>query len=406
MDAVGELGGLRLDAERRIDEIGPGYTYFADGDVVVAKITPCFENGKAALAEGLINGVAFGTTELHVIRPLDAMDARYLFYVVTSEAFRRHGEASMYGAGGQKRVPDSFIKDLFVDVPPLPEQRAIAAFLDERTARIDALIAKKRRLLELLAEKRRAVITRAVTRGLDPTVPLKDTGIPWLGQVPAHWECGVQLRFVASPVRWAIVNGPFGSDLLTTELYDEGVPVIYSGEIRDVGYSPKIKKHVTPEKAEDLRFCRVNPGELLVAKVGDPPGTAAVYPDDLQPAIVTQDVVRIVLDQKIVCGDYCRALINSQVGRAEIELTLDPATRGRFSLFSLKRIHILKPPLQEQIQIVESIRVHEERFISAAGSLNRIMRRLAEYRSALITAAVTGKLDVARAVAAEPEIAA
>ena len=188
MDAVGELGGLRLDAMRTLDEIGSGYTYFADGDVVVAKITPCFENGKGALAAGLTNGVAFGTTELHVLRPAADLDMRFLFYMTISERFRKLGEAWMYGAGGQKRVPDIFIKDLRVPFPPLGEQRAIAALLDDRTARIDTLIAEKRRLLELLAEKRQAVITHAVTKGLDPTALMKDTGIPWLGDMPAHWE--------------------------------------------------------------------------------------------------------------------------------------------------------------------------------------------------------------------------
>ena len=118
MDAIGEFGGLTLDQERAIDEVGNGYTYFADGDVIVAKITPCFENGKGALAADLTNGIAFGTTELHVLRPTNSLNSRYLFYLTISEPYRKWGEASMYGAGGQKRVPELFIKDLVVPVPP------------------------------------------------------------------------------------------------------------------------------------------------------------------------------------------------------------------------------------------------------------------------------------------------
>ena len=94
----------------------------------------------------------------------------------------------MYGAGGQKRVPEDFIRDLRHPLPSEPEQRAIAAFLDRETARIDALVAKKERLIELLQEKRTALITRAVTKGLDPNVPMKDSGVEWLGEIPAHWE--------------------------------------------------------------------------------------------------------------------------------------------------------------------------------------------------------------------------
>ena len=116
MEAIGEMGGLDLSQSKLLVEIGPGYTYFRDGDVVVAKFTPYFENGKGALAAGLINGIAFGTTELHVLRAGRNVNARYLFYVSQSDAFRRLGEAEMHGAGGQKRVPESFVKDL-LDYP-------------------------------------------------------------------------------------------------------------------------------------------------------------------------------------------------------------------------------------------------------------------------------------------------
>ena len=122
MEAVGEYGGLSLDTEKPLDEIGTGYTYCRDGDVVVAKITPCFENVKGALAGGLKNKIAFGTTELHVLRSRGSADPAFLFYLSISRAFRQSGEAHMYGAGGQKRVPEIFLKDLRAPLPPLDEQ--------------------------------------------------------------------------------------------------------------------------------------------------------------------------------------------------------------------------------------------------------------------------------------------
>lgn len=108
------------------------------------------------------------------------------YYVTIDPRFRQLGKAAMIGAAGQQRVPEDFVRDYRILVPPLPQQRAIADYLDRETAKIDALIAAKQRLLALLAEKRRALITRAVTRGLDPTVPLRDSGIPWLGEIPVH----------------------------------------------------------------------------------------------------------------------------------------------------------------------------------------------------------------------------
>lgn len=196
MDAVGELGGLRLDQTRELADVYNGYTYIAEGDVCIAKITPCFENGKGAIAQGLTNGVAFGTTELHVLRPSPTLDSRFLFYLTIAHDFRSFGESEMLGAGGQKRVPESFLKDWMPPLPRIDAQQRIARFLDEKTARIDALIEKKQVLLERLAEKRQALITRAVTKGLNPDVPMKPSGIEWLGDVPAHWSIK-RLRFLA-----------------------------------------------------------------------------------------------------------------------------------------------------------------------------------------------------------------
>ena len=177
MDAVGEHGGLDLDEVRELGDVYDGYTYLAEGDVCIAKITPSFENGKGALAEGLTNGVGFGTTELHVVRPGPNIDGRFLFYVSIADDFRRLGASEMYGAAGQKRIDESFIKDWMALLPPLDMQRRIARFLDEKTARIDGLIAKKRDLLDRLAEKRQALITHAFTKGLNPDVPLPPSDI-------------------------------------------------------------------------------------------------------------------------------------------------------------------------------------------------------------------------------------
>ena len=188
MEAVAEYGGLDLSLTKELSDVADGYTYFSNGDVLVAKITPCFENGKGSLASELMNGIAFGTTELHVLRCGPELDRQYAFCLTLADAFRKLGEAEMYGAGGQKRVPESFVTNLRHPLPSLPEQRAINAFLDRETARIDDLVSQKERLLGLLQEKRTALITRAVTRGLDPNATMKDSGVEWLGEIPAHWE--------------------------------------------------------------------------------------------------------------------------------------------------------------------------------------------------------------------------
>lgn len=167
MEAVGEQGGIDLSQEKPIGDVYGGYTYFANGDIVIAKITPCFENGKGAIAEGLLNGVAFGTTEFHVMRPLENVCQRWLFYLSISDAFRKIGASEMLGAGGQKRVPEDFIKDFRTGIPSLPEQRTISDYLDLKNEQTNALIAKNEQLIEKLTEYRTALITAATTGKID-----------------------------------------------------------------------------------------------------------------------------------------------------------------------------------------------------------------------------------------------
>lgn len=180
MEAVGEFGGLNLDAEKELGEVGGGYTYFSENDVVVAKITPCFENGKGAVARGLKNGMAFGTTELHVMRSGDALLPDYLFHLTMSHPFRCIGESEMYGAGGQKRVPETFIKDFRVGLPPVNEQQDIIDYINKINQKLDLQMSKAADVIGRLTEYQSALITNAVTGKIDVrgfTIPQSAEGI-------------------------------------------------------------------------------------------------------------------------------------------------------------------------------------------------------------------------------------
>ncbi|MFC4435444.1 restriction endonuclease subunit S [Cupriavidus respiraculi] len=167
MEAISERGELDLTRVRPIGEVESGYSYFANGDTVIAKITPCFENGKGASVEGLVGGIGFGTTELIVLRPSPGTDGKFSWWLFSATGFRSYAEGHMEGSAGQKRVQDEWLKAQMIAMPPLPEQRAIVAYLDRATARIDTLIAKTERSIELLREHRTALITAAVTGKID-----------------------------------------------------------------------------------------------------------------------------------------------------------------------------------------------------------------------------------------------
>ena len=163
MDAVNFDKNLTLTQEKSLDEVYKGYTFFRDNDVLLAKITPCFENGKSAIAQNLTNGIGFGTTELHVLRANGQFNNHFLYYLLKTDLFMKLGESQMYGAGGQKRISEEFIKNFSLGIPPLPEQTAIAHYLDTQTAQIDALSNKISQTIARLQEYRRTLITQAVT---------------------------------------------------------------------------------------------------------------------------------------------------------------------------------------------------------------------------------------------------
>ena len=167
MEAIGEDGCLNLERTRPVTDVRNGYSYFEDGDVAFAKVTPCFENGKGALMFGLERAAGFGTTELTVLRPKQGTVPRFLHYVVQSSLFRRCGAAAMTGAGGLKRVPDEFTRDFTTPWPSFVEQTRIANFLDEQTARIDVLREHCRKHITLLREYRASLISAAVTGQLN-----------------------------------------------------------------------------------------------------------------------------------------------------------------------------------------------------------------------------------------------
>lgn len=390
MEAVGERGDLDLSRTRQVSEVLAGYTYFREGDIAFAKITPCFENGKGARMVGLCGGVGFGTTELTVVRPdPDLLDGHYLDWVLRSGPFRKRGEAAMYGAGGQKRVPDEFVRDFVIGWPDIKEQSLIAKFLDRETGRIDALIAEQEKLLALLAEKRQATISHAVTRGLDPNVPMKDSGIAWLGEVPAHWvvkRCG---RFISILSGFAFPSTGFDHGGNGTRLL-RGVNVAV-GSLRwdDVVYWKRSRGdgfHDYELKIDDLVIGMDRP--LIAAGMR----VAKVKEEDV-PCLLLQRVALLRTSIELV-SDFLMHYLSTAMFVAHFS----PETTGvgvpHISPDQIASFTIAVPPVSEQREIVEYLR-RELALLEELGEQGkRAIDLLKERRSALISAAVTGQIDV------------
>ena len=163
------------------------YTYFGNGDLLVAKVTPCFENGNIAIADNLEQGVGFGSSEIFVLRMKKGFLNSYLFYLSQTSKFQDAACATMCGVGGLKRISPLFMRTYELDLPVLSEQQRIVEKLDTQLSSIDKRISVLEQQLDAYARFKKSDIHQAVTRGLNPNVTLKDSGIEWIGMIPEHW---------------------------------------------------------------------------------------------------------------------------------------------------------------------------------------------------------------------------
>lgn len=164
------------------------YTYFQDGDLLVAKVTPCFENGNIAIANNMKQGVGFGSSEIFVLRMNDKVLNTYMFYITQTAKFQEGACATMCGVGGLKRISPLFMRTYELDIPSLSKQQRIVDYLGVKLGKIDARIAVLEKQQDAYARLKKSVIHHAVTHGLDPNVSLKDSGVKWIGLIPEHWE--------------------------------------------------------------------------------------------------------------------------------------------------------------------------------------------------------------------------
>lgn len=393
MEAVGEYGDLNLEASKLLSEIGAGYTEFQDDDVVVAKITPCFENGKGALASGLINGVAFGTTELHVLRTRESLNNRFLFYLTISSLYRKTGEAEMYGAGGQKRVPPEFNKNFPVPLPPSEEQQAIVDFLDRETAKLDALIRKKRALIEKLKEKRAALISRTVTRGLPPDAAraaglsyssVKCSGMSLVNEIPEGWSL---LPFTKYLIEKSDYRGK------TPEKTTEGVFLVTAKNVR-MGYVDyECSQEYVAEEDYDEIMRRGLPrnGDILFTTEA-PLGNVALV--DRENVALAQRIIRFRMRSDFFESRFTLYAMMADYFQNQLQSLSTGSTAEGLKASKLPILRLVAAPISEQSVIADFLDRETARLDRLAGKVETAIEHLLEYRAALITAAVTGKIDV------------
>lgn len=383
MESIG-VGVLNSTQTKKIIDVNQGFTYFANEDLIIAKITPCFENGKGCIVHNLVNNIGFGTTELHVLRVSSVIDNRFLYYLTASFPFRKLGGGEMQGTAGQKRVTGDFIRNFAVPLPPISEQSEIVNYLDQETARIDGLIVKYQRLIELLEEKRASLITRALTKGSDFSADMKETGIPWLGRIPANWQL-VHLRRVIA--KFVDYRGK------TPEKVENGIPLITARNIKNGMIDMELSQEFVKEEDYDEWMVRglPEPGDVLITMEAPLGETAQII--DTHVALA-QRIILLKTEKSLITNEYLKFTFLSRFGQGELWSRATGSTAIGIKASHLREVMVLLPPIDEQIKIVEFIEREKQSIDLVIVKAKSVLKLLNEYRISIISSVVTGKMDV------------
>jgi type I restriction enzyme S subunit len=339
--------------------------------------------GKAAIVDEVPNDCAAVNSHVYILRGKDFCSNRFLYYVVDSEVVQEQIQVQITGSA-QEGLSTKFKKFVEVPIPPQKEQNAITEFLNRETSKIDRLIEKKTDLIDLIEEKRIAMVTDAVTQGLNSNIKTKRSGVPGLGEVPEDWDV-VPLKHSSRNITVGIVQKP-------TQYYvDEGVPALRAVNVESNEIVKDDLVHISEECNEELGGSRLRAGDLISVRRGDP-GTTAVVPEELDGANCISMVIIRKPDEYI--PEFLCHLMNSEVSRSQVEAGTTGATMEHFNAGDVQELSFPKPDIEEQREILDWLSPRIREIDELREKINEGIELLKKYRTALITEAVTGQIDV------------
>lgn len=318
-------------------------------------------------------------------------DVRYYNYIFQMSEF----QYALKGLGNgileiRMRIPMNKLNNVLIPLPSSEEQQMISNYLDKKTSQIDSLIDKNEKSIELLEEYRKSIISEAVTKGLDPNAPMKDSGVEWIGEIPEGWVTR-RLKNFLDNVPHSIVDGPFGSDLKSDEYTDTGVPVTQLNNIKEGFHRVDSFKFVSESKAAQLSSHFVFSGDLLMAKMM-PAGRTCIASSAYPKYLLSSDSIRIVIDSSVDRRFVCYAA--NCYCLAECELKSSGVTRIRINLSIVRNLSFVLPSLQEQKKIADYLDQKTAEIDSLIDKKKQLIEKLTQYRKSLISECVTGKIKV------------
>jgi len=354
-------------------------SHFLPNDVLFGKLRPYLAKVYLSDIEGL------ASTEALVLRCKNNIFPKFLKYYILSRDFINIVDSSTFGAK-MPRASWDFIGNLFFIFPPLNEQEKIAQFLDYKTKQIDELIKKKETLIEKLDEKRTAIISHAVTKGLDSSVPIKDSGIEWLGDIPKHWKV-IRLKHLANK----ITDG----EHISPKNIDIGIPLLSAKDIRERYIRFDDASYVTEEDAQVFwKRCKPEKGDILIVSRGATVGRIGFV--EINTKFCLMGSVILIKLNDIVYPDFIYFATNQNYVQKSIIQVSDASAQQAIYLIDVKETKFFIPPYNEQKQISKHLDQKTTQIDQQKAKIKEAIELLKEYRTSLITNAVTGKIDVSQ----------
>ncbi len=435
-----ESGGIDVSTTRKFGDVKKGYTPFREGDVLFAKITPCMENGKMAVVPALHNGLGFGSTEFHVLRAHPGISPQFVYYFVSSRSFRHVAEHNMSGAVGQRRVTTPYLSACKIPVPPTTEQHRIVAKIEELFSELDQGVASLRTAREQLKVYRQSLLKNAFEGKLTaawraahrdqlesatalqqriarerearhqqqladwqaagqagpkpkppkPLPPLTGEELAELPELPAGWGW-VRPEEIASQEPYSIGIGPFGSNLKVSNYRESGVPLIFVKNITRFNFSTDLK-YIDHEKFKELTAHSVQALDLLITKMGDPPGDCEIYSEGSPAAVLTADCLKFRLWDKFANRLLYKHCINSNFVKHQLGLITRGVAQKKISVEQFKTIALPLMSVEEQKVLVEEL----ESKLSEADQLDQTLATALQQadalRQSILKKAFSGKL--------------
>ena len=338
---------------------------------------------RSSLGESPCDGIV--SPAYCVYRPITNICTRFYHHLfrttIYANVFKQHSTGII---DSRLRLYSDKFFSLFVQVPPLDEQQRIADYLDAQCARIDETMELVRQSKEKLRAYKLSLITEAVTKGLDPDVPMKDSGIPWIGEIPAGWEVR-RLKTISDSIVVGIVINP------SQYVEEEGLPYIYGGDIQEGKINTTTCRKISKENSLKNKKTILFHDDILTVRVGYP-GISSVVPKECEGG----NCASVILTRKGNFNSlwYCYCL-NSQVIKSQIDIVKYGAAQEQFNLSHMIEFSVPVPPLPEQQSIAAYLDEKCARIDTLLAEKDELLDKLAEYKKSLIFECVTGKREVA-----------